>query len=111
MPYIATSPDKLMDDLANSDDLVRKVPGHEEMLDGVREIREASEQLATISNWGKLEAADQNMKRVASIPQYVLQLALVYQPDLLMNKKKFFAWLDRHPEYFTYNRRKGKSRC
>lgn len=52
------------------------------------------------------EAARANgFVRVASLQGPVLDLALVLDPTFLQDKKKFYAWLDRHKQHCTYDRR------
>lgn len=106
MPYRYGS-DEILDTIADSDELVRRLPHYGERFEAVKEIREATDDLSTFSNWGRMVPGDKRLKRVASLPVVVLELALAHQPDLLLNKQKFYAWLDRHPEYYTYHRRKG----
>ena len=47
-------------------------------------------------------------RRVASFVNVPVMMAQkLNDPELLRDKKKFYAFLDRHPEYLTYQRRNG----
>lgn len=105
MPY-NLGKDEVLDTLADSAELVRRMPEYAERFDAIKEIRDATDDLSTFSNWGRMIPGDKRLKRVASLPVVVLELAMVHQPDLLINKDKFYAWLDRHPEYYTYRRQR-----
>lgn len=96
--------DSILDTLADSHELVRRLPHYEDRYKALEEIRDQHDDLSKISNWGRLSPGEERMRRVASIPIPVLELALVHQPDLLRDKKKFYAWMDRHPEHYTYKR-------
>lgn len=80
---------------------------YSDRFDLIKQMRQADEDLATITNHGRVMGGTGEYKRVASIPQSVMVAAMVLEPDLLLNKKKFYSWLDRHPEYCTYNRTRG----
>ena len=52
----------------------------------------------------------QEFRRVASFVNVPLFLAArLQEPELLQDKRKFYAFVDRHPQYLTYDRRnKGR---
>lgn len=45
--------------------------------------------------------------RVASLQGPLLDLAKVLDPDFLRDKRKFYHFLDTHPQHCTYDRRKN----
>jgi len=50
----------------------------------------------------------QGFRRVASFVNVPMMMAMkVTDPDFLKDKRKFYAFIDRHPEYCTYQRRNG----
>ncbi len=50
----------------------------------------------------------QEFRCVASFVNVPMFMAMKLQdPELLTDKRKFYAFLDRHPEYVTYQRRNG----
>ena len=53
----------------------------------------------------------QEFRRVASFTNVpLLMAAKMVEPDFLKDKKKFYGFIDRHPEYVTYQRRGAHSR-
>jgi hypothetical protein len=44
-------------------------------------------------------------RRVASIQGPLLDLEILLDADFMQNKRKFYAWLDAHPQHCTYDRR------
>ena len=55
---------------------------------------------------------ERNFRHVASISGPVLQVAELLDPEFLNrhHKRDFYAWLDEHPEYCAYDRRRAPLR-
>ena len=87
-------------DAVTDENLLVKVGGPEYAgrFDAIKETRSVYEDLATYTNHGRI-VGGHHYKRMASIPAPLLALALEIEPDLLINKTKFYAWLARHPGY------------
>lgn len=47
------------------------------------------------------------LRRVASLQGPLADLMHVLDPGWVKDKRKFYAWLDRHPQHCTYDRRKN----
>lgn len=79
---------------------------HSDRYAAIQELREISRQGLALS---PEEAARANgFVRVASVQGPVLDMAILLDPDFMKDKKKFYGWLDRHPQHATYDRRKEK---
>jgi len=97
-----------LDAITDADKVVAHAPHMADRFDALAELRNAYDTLGTITNHGKIMAGDQ-YKRVASIPAPLLAAAICLEPDLLIDKRKFYGWLDRHKEYCVYPRSNGRS--
>lgn len=96
-----------LDAVTDIDTLRKAHPGYwEPRFEAMKETREINDDLATYTNHGRKMAGNGEYKRVATIPHTVLQAAMTLEPDLLINKKKFYSWLDRNPAYQAYTRRR-----
>lgn len=70
---------------------------YRDRFEGIKAVRESDD--------GTLHKGNE-FRRVASFVNVPMFMAMKLQePDLLTDKKKFYAFLDRHPEYLTYQRR------
>lgn len=68
--------------------------------DAIKELREQDD--------GSLHRGN-DFRRVASLVNVPLLTVIQMQkPDFFKNKRAFYAWLDRHPEYCTYQRRRHR---
>jgi hypothetical protein len=109
MFYVSKGPDRLADEICEPETLVKAVPRFGPRFDAIQEMqREAEEDFA---QGGRLGGNDPNFRLVASIPDTLLGRLTdpecpAFIPYFLENKKVFFRWLDRHPEYQTYRRRR-----
>lgn len=74
-------------------------PRYDSMFAGLSDLRSVDD--------GSLYRGSE-FKRVAHLQGPLLDLAMVLDPDFLQDKKKFYAFLDAHPEHCTYDRRKTK---
>jgi len=103
-------PGTALDAITDPETLCKSDPRFIQRFEDMAELRRQHDELATYTNHGRVAmgARGDGFMRVASIPHTVLQAALVLEPDLLISKKKFYAWLDRHPEYQAYTRKRGQ---
>ena len=69
--------------------------------DAIKEIRENQPEIGGISR-------HDGFYRVASLQGTLESLANVLNPQWLMDKRRFYAWLDAHPQHCTYDRRREK---
>ncbi len=94
--YIAPN-ETLIDKLTNSDTLMRAAPDYyRPRFEAIKEIRDNDD--------GTLHKGNE-FRRVASLVNVPLMTALkIVEPDFTSNRKKFYDWLDRHPQYCTYQR-------
>jgi hypothetical protein len=88
--------------------LTERMPKYNQCFDAIADLRAVNDDLATITNWGRQHASSGGMKRLASIPSSLLSVLLQNEPDFLFDKSKFYAWLDKHPEYAVYRRKRGR---
>jgi hypothetical protein len=78
-----------------------RVDGFVSTMDAVKELREDNGAgLGLKGGW----------KHVASIRGPVLEVAELVDGDMINDKRKFYGWLDRHPEYSAYDRRAAMAR-
>ena len=109
MPFAITKTSAILDDLLDTKALVERLPQYQERLDALASIRGMSDDLSTLTNYGRMHnGAAGPIKWVASVPLPVMEMALLAEPDLLLNKAKFFAWMDRHPEWMAYTRKRAR---
>jgi hypothetical protein len=67
--------------------------------DAIKELREQDD--------GTLHRGNE-FRRVASLVNVpMFQAVKLLDPEWMKDKKKFYAWLKRHPEYKTYDNRGG----
>lgn len=93
-------PGTILDAVTDVDTLVRRAPHMADRFDAIQDLRAQTPTDVAIKK---------DFFRVASIPHTVWYAACEIEPDLPNNKKKFYAWLKRHPQYRTYNPTKGGS--
>ena len=81
-----------------------KVPGMDTSLAAVSDLRQQNRETGS-QGW----MYDKQWRHVASIRGPVLQVAELLDPHFLNRngKRDFYAWLDNHLEYCTYDRRRG----
>lgn len=92
--------DSVMDAVSDARNMVRSDPLQAERFNGVADIRRLDD--------GSLHRGNE-FRRVASIQAPLFAVLKLLEPEF-MHKPKFYAWLDRNPEYCTYDRRKMKKR-
>ena len=98
---------KLLEEVIDPNVLAEKVPYIKETLEGIEEY---SNMLADISHRGKMSGIagmnrDMNIQKVAHIPSHVATALLEVDPDILTNKRKFYAWLNGPGKAFKYSRK------
>jgi len=94
--------EKLVNSIFDTEELLKRVPQHmDPIMQHIAEERTLDKEIRTLgalrhsTGW----TSDRSMQRVACIPQPVWGMALQIDPDLGINKEKFYAWLSQHPEY------------
>jgi len=84
-------------------ELMAKRSVFDDRYDAIRDLRELDQQSLIPS---VQEAAHANgFFRVASLQGPLEALARVLDPEFLKEKKRFYAWLAKHPQHVTYDRR------
>jgi len=101
--YVKGPDGAVIDFVSEAERVEQRLPRYQGMFDALVQVRERNDELSTMGSWGR-QHFKSGMGRVASIPASVLNGMLMIQPDLLTDKRKFYAWLDRHPEYQTIKR-------
>lgn len=82
-----------------------KVPGMDTALEAVSDLRDQYRQDGSEGRMGE-------WRHVASIKAPVLEVAEILDPEFLNRngKREFYAWLDNHREWCTYDRRNQRRR-
>lgn len=90
----------LLDLLSDSDVLRKSAPGYyESRLQAIADLRALDD--------GTLHRGNE-FRRVASLVNVPMMEALkIIEPEFLTDKRKFYGWLARHPEYRTYQKSGG----
>lgn len=99
---------KLLHEITDAKILTERIPEWENRFDALQDMRDAYHDVGLITSFGRQLAGSNHWKRVASIPAPLLGQMLEIMPDLLLQKEKFYDWLDKHPEFGTYQRRRHK---
>lgn len=89
----------LMDRVADPSGLVARNPGVADRFDAIKELRSLDD--------GSLHRGNE-FRRVANLIGPIEDLLRAIEPEFLRDKKKFYGWLDAHPEYCTYDRRRTR---
>ena len=99
--YVTPSEDALDQ---TADTMLRR-GAYDDRYEAINELREADRHLLTPS---VEDAARANgFFRVASFQGPLLDLAKLLDADFMKDKRKFYAFLGKHPELCTYDRRKN----
>jgi len=100
MSFFIASNKILAEDLMSSDTLVKAAPEYySPRLDAIKELREQDD--------GTLHRGNE-FRRVASLINVPMFAAVnLLDPEWMKNKKNFYAWLARNPQYKTYDSRGG----
>lgn len=87
--------ESLMDKVVDPAGLVARNPEMADRFDAIKELRALDD--------GSLHRGNE-FRRVANLVGPVEDLLRAIEPEFLRDKRKFYAWLDAHPEYVTYQR-------
>lgn len=87
--------ENLMDKVVDPASLVARNPEVADRFDAIKELRALDD--------GSLHRGNE-FRRVANLLGPVEDLLRAIEPEFLSDKRKFYAWLDKHPEYCTYRR-------
>lgn len=92
--------ERVADELFDVDTLLKADDAYyRPRLDAIKELREQDD--------GTLHRGNE-FRRVASLVNVPMFAAVkLLDPEWMSNKKNFYAWLARHPEYKTYDTRGG----
>lgn len=93
-----------VDAVADANAWVKRDSMYADRFDAIKDLKDIDRQMG-----GKLTGRN-GWKRVASVIGPVLEVARALDDNLLRDKKKFYSWLDRNPQYCTYDRRRGRSK-
>ena len=91
---------RVLDALTDAETLVKSAPEMADRFEALKELRGQDD--------GSLYRGSA-FRRVASLSGPLLDFAEILEPGFL-DKKFFYAWLDRHQEYCTYDRRPRRKR-
>ena len=89
----------LMDKVVDPAGLVARNPEVADRFDAIKELK-------TLDDGSLYQGAE--FRRVANLVGPIEDLLRAIEPEFLRDKAKFYAWLDAHPEYCTYQRRRGR---
>ena len=89
----------LMDKVVDPEGLIARNPEFADRFDAIKELR-------ALDDGSGYRGGE--FRRVASLLGPIEDLLRAIEPDFLRDKKKFYRWLDAHPEYCTYDRRRGR---
>lgn len=89
------NPERAIDMITNVDTVLRSGPHYAEMFSRLHEER-------------KIDTGfKEGFKKVAELTVPHELAARILEPDFLKDKRKFYGWLDRNPQYCAYDRRKS----
>lgn len=88
-----------LDKVSDPAGLVDRNPDLADRFEAIKELRSLDD--------GSLHRGNE-FRRVASMMGPIEDLMRVTYPEFMADKKKFYAWLDAHPEYCTYDRRRTR---
>lgn len=103
MPYIVEKiEDQLVDALSSPASWKERDRGYyTSMYDAIADMRTSHQEQGTT-----LKTPE--WKRVASIQAPLEEAIRITKGEFLKDKKVFYSWLDRNPQYCTYDRRRGR---
>jgi hypothetical protein len=99
MSFFIRPSESLMDKVSSPEELVRRNPEVADRFDAIKDLRSMDD--------GSVHRGSE-FARVANLQGPLEDLLRAIEPEFLSDKKKFYAWLDAHPEYCTYDRRKAR---
>jgi hypothetical protein len=102
MPYIIEKLEqKMMDAVSKPESWIERNPAYVDFYNEIAEMRNPHEEAGT-------HITKSEWKHVARLQTPLEDAQRVVNPEFLKNKRGFYAWLDRNPQYCTYDRRKGR---
>lgn len=95
----------LLNKVTDPDKLRGRVPGFETSMEAAADLRDYYRQTGTQG-----DLYNKGFKHVATILGPVMAVAEILDQEFLNRngKKDFYAWLDTHPQYLAYDRRRGR---
>ena len=100
--FFVHNPDEdCLDYMTDDRYLVRKIPAMRDQFAAIRSLQDRYWDLRKVTSNGGVVGGAGDMKHVASIPKDVALAAELLEPDLFKDKRKFFDWLARNPQYNT----------
>lgn len=78
-------------------------PVYQDRYDAISELRSGH-----VEHPARVHSLTDQWMRVASFQGPLLDLARVLDPNFLLDKKKFYKFLDDNPQYCAYDRRRGR---
>jgi len=91
-----------IDSFTDAGFLRNRMPQLEQGFDQAKKWRELARVYEKPTSWGNVKGGSGEMKHVASIPGDIGLVMMELEPDIFENKAKFYAWLNKHPEYKSY---------
>lgn len=95
--------EQILDEVTSAHVLKDRLPEGrmDQFVEAVSDIHQAHEEIAKITNARRIAGMSEggNMMRVASVPLSVVAAIEQVEPGLFQDKKRFYRWLNRHPEY------------
>jgi len=97
--YVRNRDNDCLDYMTDDRYLMRKIPEMRDQFAHIRSLQERYWDLRKITSNGAVVGGAGDMKSVALIPKDVFLAAEALEPDFVKDKSKFFAWLERNPQY------------
>jgi hypothetical protein len=99
-PFFIVKNESIADQLFDAGTLMKAdADYYRPRFDAIKELREKDD--------GTLHRGNE-FRRIASLVNVpMFQAVKLLDPEWMSNKKNFYAWLKRHPEYKTYDTRGG----
>jgi hypothetical protein len=102
MPFVIEKlEDKLIDAISAPEAWVARDPSYADLFAANAHMRNQHQEQGTV-----LKTPE--WKHVASIIGPVEDVRNLMNPRSILDKKAFYSWLDRNPEYCVYDRRRGR---
>lgn len=89
----------VIDVVADTAALANRSPNLAAKFDNIEGVRKEHDELSVWTNWGRRYGGTGEYKHLARIPDGVMSALLAVKPDFLQDRKAFYKWLNRHPEY------------
>lgn len=98
---------KILEEVIDPEVLADKVPYIKSALEGIEEYSNMLQDISTRGRHTGIAGLSPglNLQKVAHIPSHVATALLAVDPDILTNKKKFYAWLNGPGKAFAYKRK------